>query len=149
MRNVTPSATAEAIDTRQLLKFLAAWRKGDFSARLPVDQTGTAGKIYDALNEVIEMNERETQELERISRAVGKEGKINQRAGVNNATGGWSTKIDAVNSLISDLMQPSTEIARVITAVAKGDLTQTMPLEVEGRALKGEFSRTARVVNTM
>jgi HAMP domain-containing protein/signal transduction histidine kinase/DNA-binding response OmpR family regulator len=148
MKNATASPT-EAVDNKQLLKFLNAWRKGDFSVRMPADQTGVPGRVYDALNEVIELNERMAQELERISRAVGKEGKINQRATLPNAAGGWGTSVDAVNSLITDLMQPSTEIARVITAVAKGDLTQTMPLEVDGRPLKGEFSRTAKVVNTM
>ncbi len=57
--------------------------------------------------------------------------------------------MESVNSLISDLVQPSTEIARVIGAVAQGDLSQKMSLEVEGRPLQGEFIRTARVVNTM
>ena len=107
------------------------------------------GKVYDAFNDLIELNERMTVELERISRGVGKEGKINQRANLGNVGGSWSTMIDGVNGLITDLMQPSTEIARVIGAVAKGDLTQQMPLEVEGRPLKGEFMRTAKVVNTM
>ena len=143
------SANVEGLDAKELLKFLAAWKKGDFSGRLPMIGPGITGKVYDALNEVIETNQRMTHELERISRAVGKEGKINQRASVPNAAGGWAVQVDSVNSLISDLMQPSTEIARVITAVAKGDLTQTMPLEVDGRPLKGEFARTAKVVNTM
>src|SRR5206468_1214337 len=80
---------------------------------------------------------------------VGKEGKINQRATLGSASGRWAECLDSVNGLIGDLVQPSTEVARVIGAVAKGDLSQTMALEVDGRALKGEFLRTARVVNTM
>src|SRR5690606_30928299 len=107
------------------------------------------GKVYDALNDVIELNQRMVTEIERLSRGVGKEGKIHQRANLGNVAGGWSVMIDGVNGLITDLIQPSTEIGRVIGAVAKGDLTQQMPLEVDGRPLKGEFMRTAKVVNTV
>ena len=88
-------------------------------------------------------------EFERISRAVGKEGKITQRASIGSVTGAWADCVESVNSLIGDLVQPSTEVARVIGAVAKGDLSQTMSLEVDGRPLRGEFLHTARVVNTM
>ncbi|HUS05626.1 MAG TPA: HAMP domain-containing protein [Bryobacteraceae bacterium] len=116
---------------------------------MPVEQIGIAGKINDTLNEIVELNQNLAAELERISRAVGKEGKITQRASVSNASGGWGSCVESVNSLIGDLVQPSTEVARVIGAVAKGDLSQTMALEVDGRSLKGEFLRTARVVNTM
>src|SRR5437762_211498 len=65
------------------------------------------------------------------------------------ATGSWSECIDSVNTLIADLVQPTTEVARVIGAVAKGDLSQMMALEIEGRPLTGEFLRTAKIVNTM
>jgi len=75
---------------------------------------------------------------------VGKEGKIYQRASLGGSSGGWSDCVDSLNSLIGDLVQPSTEVARVIGAVAKGDLSQTMALEVDGRPLKGESLRTAR-----
>ena len=55
-----------------------------------------------------------------------------------------------MNGLIVDLVQPSTEVARVIGAVAKGDLSQTMALDVDGRlAQRAKFLHTARVVNTM
>ena len=80
---------------------------------------------------------------------VGKEGKITQRAQVRGASGGWDSKLRAVNELIDDLVQPTTEIARVIGAVAKGDLSQTMALEIDGRPLRGEFLRIGKVVNTM
>jgi HAMP domain-containing protein/signal transduction histidine kinase/CheY-like chemotaxis protein len=132
-----------------LLKTLTAFRKGDFSVRMPVDWTGPGGKIADALNEILELNERMAQEFDRISRSVGKAGKISQRASIGSAGGAWSDCIESVNSLIGDLVQPSTEVARVIGAVAKGDLSQTMSLEVDGRPLRGEFLHTARVVNTM
>src|SRR3954451_22295251 len=147
-----PTATAltsELIDSKQQLKVLTALKKGDFSVRMPVDQVGITGKISDTLNEVIELNEKMTAEFERISRAVGKEGKITQRASLGNTSGDWTKCVESVNSLIGDLVQPSTEVARVIGSVAKGDLSQTMSLEVDGRPLRGEFLHTARVVNTM
>jgi HAMP domain-containing protein/signal transduction histidine kinase/DNA-binding response OmpR family regulator len=139
----------DALDTSTLLKTLIAFKDGDFSARLPVDQTGVAGKIADTLNEIFKLNERMASEFARISSAVGKEGKINQRAGLGSASGRWAECLESVNGLIGDLVQPSTEVARVIGSVAKGDLSQTMALEVDGRSLKGEFLHTARVVNTM
>src|SRR6516162_10539106 len=139
----------DTLDTSTLLKTLIAFRDGDFSARLPVDQTGLAGKIADTLNDIFKLNERMANEFARISSAVGKEGKINQRTTLGAASGAWADCLDSVNGLIGDLVQPSTEVARVIGAVANGDLSQTMAVEVEGRSLKGEFLHTARVVNTM
>jgi HAMP domain-containing protein/signal transduction histidine kinase/CheY-like chemotaxis protein len=114
-----------------------------------VDGNGIDARIADTLNEVIELNEKMTREFARISNSVGKEGRINQRASLGNHGGGWAACVDSLNTLIGDVVQPSTEVARVITAVAKGDLSQTMALDVDGRPLKGEFLRTARVVNTM
>jgi HAMP domain-containing protein len=132
-----------------LLKTLIAFKKGNFAVRMPVDRTGVEGKIADTLNDILELNQKMGHEFDRISRAVGKEGKIAQRASIGSVTGSWAECIESVNSLIGDLVQPSTEVARVIGAVAKGDLSQSMYLEVDGRPLRGEFLHTARVVNTM
>src|SRR6266498_108377 len=141
--------TNESLDTRLLLTALTALKKGDFSVRLPLDWTGTAGKIADAFNDVIERNEKMAAELERLSRVVGKEGRISQRASIGAVSGAWADSITSVNTLISDLVHPTSETARVIGAVAKGDLSQTMAVEIEGRPLEGEFLRTAKTVNTM
>ncbi|PYJ84544.1 MAG: hybrid sensor histidine kinase/response regulator, partial [Verrucomicrobia bacterium] len=137
------------IDIKLLLTALTALKKGDFSMRLPLDWNGTAGKIADTFNDVIERHEKMANELERISRVVGKEGKISQRASIGEVGGSWAESIASVNTLISDLVHPTSETARVIGAVAKGDLAQTMALEIEGRPLEGEFLRTAKTVNTM
>src|SRR4029077_7461128 len=134
---------------RLLLRTLTAIKKGDFTARMPVEFTGTAGKIADTLNEFIDMQERMTGEIERVANVVGKEGKLNQRAQLPAAGGSWVGICDSVNSLIGDLVQPTNEISRVIGAVAKGDLTRSMAIELDGRPLKGEFLRTAKTVNTM
>src|SRR5438128_1843776 len=144
-----PGFVSDTLDQRELLKILTAFKRGNFSVRMSVEKTGLAGKIADTLNEVIELNEKMARELARVSNSVGKEGKIYQRASIGGSSGGWADCVDSLNSLIGDLVQPSTEVARVIGAVAKGDLSQTMALEVDGRPLKGESLRTARVVNTM
>src|SRR6516162_5096653 len=146
---MNPEPVTEAVDPRTLLTALTAFRDGDFSVRLPIDETGIAGKVYDTLNDIFKLNERMAREFARISSAVGKEGKINQRANLGAVAGDWAACLDSVNELIGDLVQPSTEVARVIGAAANGDLSQTMATELEGRSLKGEFLHTARVVNTM
>jgi HAMP domain-containing protein len=138
-----------ALDQRQLLAALRALKNGDFTVRLPDDQTGMAGAIAGAFNEVVKRVEESTEELERISKAVGKEGKVTQRMAPPTATGGWARRAEAVNSLISDLVQPTVEVARVIGAVARGDLQQRMALEIEGRPLQGDFLRIGTTVNTM
>jgi HAMP domain-containing protein len=142
-------AIGDALDGRQLLMVLTAFKKGDLTARMPVEHTGLSGKIADTLNEVIELSQRMAQEFDRVSAAVGKEGKVTQRAMVSGAVGGWAASVESVNTLVADLIQPTIETSRVLGAVAKGDLTQTMALEVEGRPLQGEFLRTAKTVNGM
>ncbi|HUP66901.1 MAG TPA: HAMP domain-containing protein, partial [Sphingomicrobium sp.] len=142
-------APRDFIDRRQLVSALRALRRGDFSVRLPEDVDGVDGEIASIFNEVVSLNEEMTQEFERLSRVVGKEGKITQRGRVKNSRGGWETAVRSVNELIEDMVQPTTEVARVIGAVAKGDLSQSMSVEIDGRPLRGEFLRIGKVVNTM
>jgi HAMP domain-containing protein len=133
----------------ELLAALRAFRDGNFSVRPPADVAGLDGEIADAFNDVVELNERMSKEIEQLSQTVGKQGKFGHRARLPDATGAWAANIDMVNELIGDMVQPTGEMARVIGAVAKGDLSQTMNLEIEGRALRGEFLRIGKVVNTM
>src|SRR2546429_111131 len=143
------SLNGNELDTKQLLAALVAFKRGDFSARLPDDWTGVAGKIADAFNELIRTNKRMTHELERIRRVVGKEGRITQRASLGDVSDSWARAIGSINDLIGDLVHPTSEMARVIGAVAKGDLSKTIATEIEGRPLEGEFLRTAKTVNRM
>ncbi|MGE5566939.1 MAG: hypothetical protein ACM3YN_12410, partial [Parcubacteria group bacterium] len=122
-----------------LLAALRAFRRGDFSVRLPRDLSGVDGEIAEAFNDVVELNDRMTREFERLGEVVGKQGKINHRARLPAATGSWAEGVDAVNTLIADMVHPTAEMARVIGAVAKGDLSQTMDLENEEQPLRGEF----------
>ncbi len=137
------------LDVSRLLTVLRAVRKGDFSVRLPDVWTGVAGKVADTLNEVIELNEHLAAELERLSTLVGQRGRLQERANVGAVTGAWADSVSNINSLIASLGQPTSEAARVIGAVAKGDLSQRIALEIDGRPLEGEFLRTARSVNRM
>ena len=137
------------LDPTALLLVLTAVKKGDFSARLPVDWTGIDGKIADTLNAIIELNDKTARGLERVSNAVGKEGKLGERMSRASTDGAWARQTESVNALISDLGRPTTEMARVIGAVAKGDLTQRMVMEANDRSIQGEFMRTAKIVNTM
>jgi HAMP domain-containing protein/signal transduction histidine kinase/DNA-binding response OmpR family regulator len=135
--------------TRQILYALIALRNGDFSRRLPMEWVGVHGKIADAFNEILAFNERRANETARVCRMVGKEGKLEQRMAVPGVTGGWVDEIQALNTLIADLARPTAEVTRAIGAVAKGDLGQSIVLEVDGRPLEGEFLRSAMIVNRM
>jgi HAMP domain-containing protein/signal transduction histidine kinase len=139
----------DKLDGRKLLAAVTAFKRGDFSARLPDDWTGIAGKIADTFNDTIRINQRLTQELERVRRVVGKEGRIRQRASLGEVSGSWSEAMRSVNDLVEDLVHPTSEMARVIGAVARGDLSETMATDIGGRSLEGEFLRTAKTVNTM
>jgi HAMP domain-containing protein/signal transduction histidine kinase/DNA-binding response OmpR family regulator len=136
-------------DLKKLLRALQAVRDGDFSVRLAPDLTGLAGKIADTFNEMVGANERMAKELERVGQMVGKEGKTRIRVANERRGGAWGEMESSVNTLIEDLLWPTTEVTRTITAVGKGDLTQAMRLEADGRPLKGEFLRSANVVNEM
>src|SRR5258706_307326 len=132
-----------------LLSALRTLKKGDFSVRLPMDLIGIDGEIAQAFNEVVEVNEKMTDEFARIRDEVGREGQINQRVRLPAATGSWADCVDSANMLIGDLVRPTSEVARVIESVARGDLSQRMLLEIDGRPLRGEFLRIGKVVNTM
>jgi methyl-accepting chemotaxis protein len=144
-----PSVDDRNEEMNALLVALTGLRKGDASVRLPLDWSGVSGKVADAFNAVVEQNADMAEELARLRQVVGKEGKLKQRASLREARGFWGESIECINSLIDDLVHPTSEVARVIGAVAQGDLSKSMALEVEGRALEGEFLRTAKTINKM
>ncbi len=137
------------LEMRQLLDVLLAVREGDFSVRLPGHWTGIDGKIADALNEMVAANQKMAVQLDRVGQVVGKEGKTKQRVRFPRQTGSWADMETSVNTLIDDLLWPTTEVTRALAAVAQGDLSQTMRLDVDGRSLQGEFLRSATIVNSM
>ncbi|HEU4799405.1 MAG TPA: response regulator, partial [Gemmatimonadales bacterium] len=140
---------SDTIDSGELLALLTAVRRGDFTVRMPQNRLGVRGKVADALNDIIQMNQDLVSEIDRVSQVVGKEGRITQRAALRGAGGSWAEPLNSVNTLIGDLVQPTSEVARVLGAVAKGDLSQSMSLDIDGRPLMGEFLRIGRTVNGM
>lgn len=132
-----------------LLESLVALRAGDFSVRLPCDWTGIDGKIADTVNDIVATHIKLAEAVERVSVAVGSEGKLGQRLVFDRTGGAWGGKIDAINSMIDNLVQPVREVGRVIGAVARGVLTENMALDIEGRPLRGEFLKNANTINTM
>jgi HAMP domain-containing protein/signal transduction histidine kinase/CheY-like chemotaxis protein len=144
-----PVIDGEVLDKKELLRVLSEVRNGNFSARMPVDQTGIPGKVCDTLNEIIALNELLMLELTKAGKTIGKQGKLNHRVELPYARGSWSTGVEALNGLISDLVHPTIEIAHVISSVAKGNLSQEMTLQIGDHVLQGEFARIAREVNDM
>ena len=145
--NIT--AEPATADFTAILASLQTMRDGDFSVRLPGSWTGLAGKIADTFNEIVAANQQMAQELKRVGQVVGKEGRTRERTRFHESRGSWGEMEVSVNTLVEDLLRPTTEVTRAIAAVAQGNLTQTVRLDVDGRPLEGEFLRSANIVNTM
>jgi len=136
-------------EIEQLVDVLKAVKGGDFSVRLPYQRDGILARAGELLNDIIGLSEHLSGELLRVGKIVGQEGKMTERASVGPAKGSWAASMNSVNQLIGDLVAPTNEVARVITAVAKGDLSQKMSLDIEGRPVRGEFLRIGNTVNSM
>ncbi len=146
---VQANGEAMPADLSVILASLRAMRDGDFSARLPGHWTGLAGKVADTFNDIAATNQQMARELKRVGQAVGKEGRTRERMRFHQSKAAWGEMEVSVNTLVDDLLRPTTEVTRAIAAVAKGNLTQTVQLDVDGRPLEGEFLRSATIVNTM
>ena len=134
---------------RSLLDALKVAKDGDFSVRLRTTKNGVMSEIAEAFNDVIGLNEKTANELARISKFISEEGEMTERVSLGAVAGSWASQADSVNALINNLAQPTGEVGRVIAAVAEGNLTQKMELEVRGVPIKGEFLRIATTTNTM
>ncbi len=138
-----------SLDLTVILTSLQTMRDGDFTVRLPGTWIGLAGKVADTFNEIVAANQHMAQELKRVGQVVGKQGKTRERTRFHESRGAWGEMEVSVNTLVEDLLRPTAEVTRAIAAVAQGDLTQTVRLDVDGRPLEGEFLRSANLVNTM
>jgi HAMP domain-containing protein len=148
--NPMPETITDQLDMRQLLQVLSEVKNGNFAARMPADSIGLSGKICDTMNDIIALNETLVEELALARNTIGKMGKLNHRVQLpRTARGSWNMAVVSINTLISDLVHPTIEIAHVISSVAKGNLSQEMPLQIEDHVLQGEFARIATEVNGM
>ncbi|AXE23279.1 hybrid sensor histidine kinase/response regulator [Streptomyces globosus] len=150
------SGTTE-VDTaalNRLLTALVSMRDGNFRKRLTVSGDGVMAEIAAVYNEVADRNLHLTGELSRVRRTVGREGKLSERLEVGACEGSWAAAIDASNQLVDDLARPVSEVGRVLSAVAEGDLDQRMDLRTQtadgaGHPLRGEFLKVGRTVNNL
>ena len=136
-------------DLSAILASLQTMRDGDFSVRLPGSWTGLAGKIADTFNSIVAANQQMAGELKRVGQVVGKEGRTRERTRFHESRGAWGEMEVSINTLVEDLLRPTEGVTRAIAAVAQGNLTQTVRLDVDGRPLEGAFLRSANIVNTM
>jgi CheY-like chemotaxis protein/HAMP domain-containing protein/signal transduction histidine kinase len=136
-------------DLRRLLKGLRELEAGDFGVRLRANGDALMAEIFETFNEISERNQRLCEEIRRVAQVVGREGRMDERASIGPVSNGWAESLNAVNELVGDLVQPTTEVARVIQAVAEGDLSQKVELKLEGKQVQGEFLRIATTVNRM
>jgi HAMP domain-containing protein/CheY-like chemotaxis protein/GAF domain-containing protein len=150
-RRAADGATVEIKkkDLQELLEALRSARDGETGVRLSAQKTGVMGDVAKAFNGLAERREGLTNELSRVSRVIGREGRLNERAKLKNVKGSWAESVSSVNSMIDDLVRPTIEVSRVLDAVAEGDLSQKMSLKIEGQPVRGEFLRIGTTVNTM
>jgi len=158
------ATVADAVDPKVVLSVLARVKSGDFTVRMPLEWTGVAGKVADGLNEVIIANQVLEAELARVSEVVGAQGRHSQRVVLGGSSPSWSGSVQSVNDLIEALVRPTSEMQRVIGAVADGDLSKKVAAEVQGEMLElkntinamvdqlngfvSELTRVAREVGT-
>ncbi|MGB6332220.1 MAG: HAMP domain-containing protein, partial [Candidatus Sulfotelmatobacter sp.] len=147
--NSGPVTESTAADLGVILASLQTMRNGDFSVRLPGSWTGLAGKIADTFNSIVAANQQMAGELKRVGQVVGKEGRTRERTRFHESRGAWGEMEVSINTLVEDLLRPTEGVTHAIAAVAQGNLTQTVRLDVDGRPLEGEFLRSANIVNTM
>src|SRR6187401_2788407 len=144
------NGSIDEIDNYELLRLLLEVKEGNFSVRMPGDKLGISGRICDTLNGIIQLNEALVEELTKARNTIGLKGHLNHRVELPRlARGSWNTAVQSINSLISDLVHPTIEIAHVISSVAKGNLSQEMPLKIGDHVLLGEFAKIATEVNDM
>ena len=151
-RKTRPSRDRRASRERSLNRLLAGLRAvngGDFNVQLAADGDPLMADVIEVFNSLVLKQSRLVGEITRVSNSVGREGKMSDRVAMLGAGGQWATTVDALNGIITDLVQPTSEVSRVIKAVAEGDLSQKVELEIEGKQVQGEFYRIGSTVNRM
>jgi signal transduction histidine kinase/HAMP domain-containing protein/ActR/RegA family two-component response regulator len=142
--------TGQSPDDTGLERLLAAARDlsdGNFRRRVVVGGDGIPAQLAAAFNVIAERNQRLVSELGRVRASVGQAGKLDERVAAEVGPGGWTTAVELVNGLIEDVTRPTIEVNRVLGAVAEGDLSQPMALQLAGHPLNGEFAELGRRFN--
>ncbi|MBT2557516.1 HAMP domain-containing protein [Hymenobacter sp. ISL-91] len=162
--NVNTMASNLTSQVRDIANVATAVAKGDLSQKITVDVKGELLDLKQNLNQMVDSLNLFAGEVTRVAQEVGTEGKLGGQASVPNVAGTWKELTDNVNTMASNLTSQVRDIANVATAVAKGDLTQKMTVDVKGEILElkdilnqmvdslnvfaGEVTRVAREVGT-
>ncbi|PZO65346.1 MAG: hybrid sensor histidine kinase/response regulator [Pseudoxanthomonas suwonensis] len=133
----------------QLLDAMHAVRRGEFDVTLPAHWDGIEGLLANAFNDIVAADRQIARELDRVGDTVGRQGRLRERINVINRQGAWLLMEQSVNRLLDDLVRPIDMMTDVVSAVAKGDLGRSAPLEHGGQPLQGEVLRSAMIVNRM
>ncbi|HET9733068.1 MAG TPA: HAMP domain-containing protein, partial [Acidimicrobiales bacterium] len=145
--NGSSAVSAEEAALTKVIDALEALGRGDVSTRLSIRGEGLSRQAAVAFNRVADLSDRLTRETERVSKVVGREGRMGERVNLGPSEGAWRASAEAINALIDDLVRPTNEVARVLGAVADGDLTQKMALTIDSLPVKGQFLRIGTAVN--
>ncbi|HTJ86297.1 MAG TPA: HAMP domain-containing protein [Terriglobales bacterium] len=149
---------------RNIAQVTTAVAKGDLSTKITVDARGEILELKNTINTMVDQLNAFAGEVTRVAREVGTEGKLGGQADVHDVAGTWKDLTDSVNSMASNLTSQVRNIAEVTTAVAKGDLSRKITVDVRGEILElkntintmvdqlnafaGEVTRVAREVGT-
>jgi methyl-accepting chemotaxis protein len=111
-----PLGEVRDLNLHELLGALQAMQSGNFAVRLPGSRVGVAGKICDAFNTIVSANQRIALQLEHVGEVVGRQGKTRTRVRFGLSAGAWADMENSVNTLIDDLLWPTTAVTRTVTA---------------------------------
>ena len=162
--NVNFMASNLTGQVRNIAEVATAIANGDLSRKITVDVRGEILQLKETLNTMVDQLNRFAGEVTRVAREVGTEGKLGGQANVPGVAGTWKDLTDNVNSMASNLTGQVRNIAEVTTAVARGDLSRKITVDVKGEILElkntintmvdqlnafaGEVTRVAREVGT-
>jgi CheY-like chemotaxis protein/signal transduction histidine kinase/HAMP domain-containing protein len=129
---------------RNIAEVATAVARGDLSRKITVDVRGEILQLKETLNTMVDQLNRFAGEVTRVAREVGTEGRLGGQANVPGVAGTWKDLTDSVNSMAGNLTAQVRNIAEVTTAVARGDLSRKITVDV-----KGEILELKNTINTM
>ena len=129
---------------RNIAGVTTAVAKGDLTTKITVDVRGEILELKNTINTMVDQLSSFASEVTRVAREVGTEGKLGGQAEVNGVAGTWKDLTDSVNSMAGNLTNQVRNIAEVTTAVAKGDLSRKITVDV-----RGEILELKNTINTM
>src|SRR5204863_446366 len=142
--NVNIMAASLTSQVRDIAQVTTAVANGDLTKKITVDVKGEILELKNTINTMVDQLSSFAAEVTRVAREVGTDGKLGGQAEVRNVSGTWKDLTDSVNFMASNLTAQVRNIAQVTTAVAKGDLSQKITVDV-----RGEILELKDTINTM